>query len=208
METDEVIGSLSRELRPVRRLPRAEVRATRWALLAAASVAAGTVLLGPRHDLLSRMRDPQFLLQNAVLLLVFLICDRVAFDLSVPGSEGTAAARALPFWGVLIWGVMLTSLDAASFAVFPAGWRCVTRMASLAVVPSALAFSMLRKAAPLEPGWTGCFAFLGVASIATSGMQMICPRADATHALWWHLVPVLVFAAAGARLGAWLLRRA
>jgi hypothetical protein len=176
-------------------------------LFAIVFVTAGTFLLEPRNDLLSRLRDPLFVLANAVLLVVFLVCHRIAFELSVPGAERSTAARALAVWGVLTWGLVLAIPHATSIGAVPTGWRCISRTASLALLPSIAAFSMLRRAAPLKPGWTGFFALLAAAAIATSGMQMICAKDDPAHVLYWHFIPVLVCAAGGARLGRWLLGR-
>jgi hypothetical protein len=207
MDTEEVIRSLSRELTPVDPLAPAQVRAGRWALFAIVFVTAGTLLLEPRNDLLSRLRDPLFVLPNAVLLVVFLVCHRIAFELSVPGAERGTAARALAVWGVLTWGLVLAISHPTSIGAVPTGWRCISRTASLALLPSIAAFSMLRRAAPLKPGWTGFFALLAAAAIATSGMQMICAKDDPAHVLYWHFIPVLVCAAGGAQLGRWLLGR-
>jgi hypothetical protein len=80
-------------------------------------------------------------------------------------------------------------------------------MASLALIPSVAVFSMLRRAAALKPAWTGCAALVAVASIATSGMQMICAKGDPSHVLYWHFVPVVACALIGAHLGRFLLRR-
>ncbi len=115
--------------------------------------------------------------------------------------------RAVAVAGLLAWALVLTAGHVSPTAASSTGWNCVFRMAFLALVPSVAAFSMLRRAAPLKPGWTGSFAFIAIASVATSGMQTICPKDDPAHVLYWHFVPLLVCALAGARLGRRLLGR-
>jgi len=96
METEQFVRSLAATLRPVRRLRPARWRAVLWAVPAVLCVSIGTVLLGPRSDLLSRAANPQFWLQNALLLIVFAASSAIAFRTSVPGSEVAGHVRALP----------------------------------------------------------------------------------------------------------------
>jgi hypothetical protein len=65
---------------------------------------------------------------------------------------------------------------------------------------------MARRAAPLEPGWTGLVAGIAAGVLPALAMQLACVDAP-LHALRLHLAPVLAVAAAGALLGRLTLRR-
>ena len=203
METEEVVRSLASGLRPVRRLRPASSRAALWCAFAVLCVAVGTSILGPGADLLPKMGNPQFWLQNAVLLLAFFLSATIAFHMSVPGSEPAPGARALPLWALIAWGCMLAAGTLASpmKAAQAAGWLCVSRTALLALVPALVAFFMLRRAAPTSPGWTGCAALLSAVSLAIVGMQLVCARSDSWHVFVWHFLPATVFTLAGVLLG-------
>ena len=203
METEELVRSLARTLRPVRRLRPPRWRAALWAGLAVCCVVFGASLLGPRSDLLSRTADPGFWGQNALLLFVFAASAAVAFQASVPGSEPAVYVRALPFLALLVWGCALAGGGWMSHvaAAPAAGWVCVSRMAGLGVVPAVAAFLMLRKGAAPDPGWTGAIALLASASLSVAGMQMVCVKDDPRHIFVWHFLPAAACALAGVLLG-------
>jgi hypothetical protein len=206
METEQLVRSLAATLRPVRRLRPARWRAVLWAVPAVLCVSIGAVLLGPRSDLLSRAANPQFWLQNALLLFVSASSAAIAFQTSVPGSEVAGHVRALPLWGLLVWGFVLAggawaweSRGAAGMG--GAGWTCVSRIALLGAVPAVFALLMLRRAAALRPGWTGAIALVSAASLAVVGMQMVCAKDDPRHLFVWHFLPAAACGLAGVLLG-------
>jgi len=206
METEQFVRSLAATLRPVRRLRPARWRAVLWAVPAVLCVSIGTVLLGPRSDLLSRAANPQFWLQSALLLIVFAASSAIAFRTSVPGSEVAGHVRALPLWGLLVWGFVLAAgawawESRGEAAAGGSGWICVSRIALLGVVPAVSALLMLRRAAALRPGWTGSIALLSAASLAVVGTQMVCARDDPWHIFVWHFLPAAACGLAGVLLG-------
>jgi hypothetical protein len=205
MTTEEMVQALGAGLKPVRPLPRAGSRTVVWSLFALAWVAAGAYALGPRADLLAKIRDPAFLVEGALLVLVSVLAGRTAFLLSVPGAEADSHGRIVPLMGVLVWTcVVAGSQAAASDAV---AWSCVAKMCALTLLPAVTALFMLHRAAPLSPGWTGMFALLSAASLALLGTRLLCPRDDPRHVLLWHFIPLLALVGLGARLGRWSLSR-
>jgi len=198
-------------LTPVRRLPGLGWRSALWTIFALACVCAGTFALGARPDLAGAIRDPAFLRANALLLLVFVLSARAAFQLSVPGSDRGAAARMLPLGGLLLWGCCIAcgrsacALPPAPISI--AGLSCAVKLLLLGLAPSLMGFSMLRKAAPLSPGWTGWFALLSPGSLALLGTRWVCAREDPLHLFLWHLLPALAAALLGIYLGRRLLAR-
>jgi hypothetical protein len=75
-----------------------------------------------------------------------------------------------------------------------------------AAAPFVAAFSVARRAAPLERAWTGLLAGLAAGALPALAMELGCMR-DPLHALTAHLAPALAVTAAGALLGRLLLRR-
>lgn len=200
MRTDELVQRLAADLKPVRRLRGVGWRTLLWAVFALSCVAIGVWALGARADLPWKVRDPFYLLKNALLLSIFAASARSAFLLSVPGAERSVAARALPMAGLLLW----VCLNAAGASTEPLplaspGFPCVLRMAALALPPAVAILLALRRAAPLSPGWTGWFALLSAASLAMLGTQFVCAKDDPLHLFLWHFGPVL----AAALIGSW-----
>lgn len=206
MTTEEMVQVLGAGLEPVRRLRGAGSRTVVWSLFALAWVTAGAYALGPRADLLAKVRDPAFLVEGALLVVVSVLAGRTAFLLSVPGAEPDSHGRIVPLMGVLVWTCVIAgSQAAASDAV---AWSCAAKMCALTVLPAVTALFMLHRAAPLRPRWTGMFALLSAASLALLGTRLLCARDDPRHVLLWHLVPLLALVGLGARVGRWSLWRA
>jgi hypothetical protein len=201
MNTEQLVQTLSSDLRPVRRLPGAGVRALSWAGLAVVCVAVGAAAVGLRPDILQKAHDFGFLARGLLLLAVSALAARSAFRLGVPGEQ---SARWLPIAAALAWAGLVAAggLDGAS-----TGWLCIARIALFSLVPAAAAFVMLRKAAPLSAGWTGAMALFATASLAMLGTSLVCPKDAPAHLLLWHLAPALLVALLGAQLGRWLFER-
>src|SRR5712692_4932867 len=212
MRSEQVVRSLARNLKPVRRLYGVEWRTLLWAGFALLCVSIGTYALGPRSDLSWKIRDPAYLCESALLVLIFVFSARIAFHLSVPGAERSAGARTVPIAGLLAWVFLVAaghSPDSlAGAAVLMNGWPCVWRMTGLALAPTLAVMFMLRRAASLSPGWTGWFALLSAGSLAILGTQILCAKDDLRHLFLWHFGPVLAAALVGIHLGRWLLTRA
>src|SRR5512143_2636786 len=104
METEALARELATDLRPVRRLPAAEVRAAMWGAFAIASVAAGVAALGVRADLAAKLGDAAFVGDGAVLLIAFALAARSAFAHAVPGAATApaGAVAALAAWACFV----------------------------------------------------------------------------------------------------------
>ena len=208
MKSDDLVRSLVNDLQPVRRLRGPGQRALRWGVLALVCVFVGTCALGLRGDLPGKLHQRSYLLQNASLLLLFVLSALSAFRLSVPGLGQSMVTRGLPALGLLVWiGLLAFGWAHAPSAVLPwaAFWRsgvpCVARMGCLALVPGLALFFMLRRAAPVRAGWAGLWSLVSASSLAIVGTQWVCPKDDPLHVIVWHLGPVLVAGLVGIGLG-------
>jgi hypothetical protein len=70
-----------------------------------------------------------------------------------------------------------------------------------------LIFANLRRAAPLQPRYTGLLALLSTGALAALGTQLLCAKDDLLHVLLWHAGPLALTALLGVSLGDVLLRR-
>jgi hypothetical protein len=209
MRSEELVGSLVTDLRPVRRLRGVASRTLRWGALALSCVGLGVVALGARPDLAGKLGDPTYLCENAALLLLFVLSTRSAFQLSVPGVERGQVTRLLPIVGLLLWLALIAlrwSAEPAA-ATTPGGWSCVWRMTRLAILPSVALFFMLRRAAPQRREWSGSIALLSAGSLAMIGTQMICRKDEPSHVLLWHFGAVAIVGLIGVGVGRLLLGR-
>ena len=207
----ELIDRLVRDAAPVRPLASPAVRLARWTLAAAVCLAAGVAWVQLRHDLAETMWTASFLVQACLLLGTALLAASAALVVGVPGAEATLAMRTLPLLAIAAWAAWLVAAIVAQPGESRVWWptpapQCGVDITLLGLVPGLLLWSLVRRAAPLRPAWTGLLAMLTAAAVGAVGTQLICANDDAAHLLLWHFVPVMVLTGAGIHLGRRFLR--
>jgi hypothetical protein len=212
VRTDELIQQLASDLEPVRPLRPVSLRVAGWVVLAGASLAMVMLLMGVRRELGDTLDRADFAFEALLLLATALSAAAAALVISVPGAEQSRLVRWLPMVGgiaCLLWAAGELGLAAATGA--PTGrltfaWHCVYKTTSVAAIPGAALFLMVRRAAPMHATWAGLLAVLATTAVGVLGANIICPNDRPLHMLLWHVAPLLLFAALGAALGTWLLR--
>jgi hypothetical protein len=129
--------------------------------------------------------------------------------LRIPGLASGARAAALPlllFAAWAGWQLFEWSQQAGPPSMLGKREGCVFEVVLFALPTLALAFWLVRRAAPLERGWTGLVAGLAAGVLSALAMQLACMDAP-LHSLGLHLAPVLVAGGLGGLLGRWLLPR-
>jgi hypothetical protein len=212
VQTDDLIQQLVAEVRPVTRLRPIGLRLIAWTVLAALSFGVVLFLMGVRRELGDALDRADFAFEAALLLVTALAGAGGALVVAVPGAERSPLVR----WGPLAAGVASVvwaagELAYAAASAQPTGqltfaWHCVFKTASIAAVPGAALFLLVRRAAPLRTAWAGLLALMATAAIGVLGANVICPNDRPLHMLVWHAAPLLLFATLGALLGAWVLR--
>jgi hypothetical protein len=212
VRTEDLIQQLAADATPVRRLPPVVVRAVGWLVFAALSLAVVMLLMGVRRELDGTADRIDFTIEAALLLVTAVSAAIGALLVSIPGADPSGRMRWIP----IVLGVACVALAAgelvyAAVTGAPTGqltfaWHCVYKTTSVAIVPGALLFVMMRRAAPLHAAWAGTLALLATAAIGVLGANIICPNDRPLHMLLWHVLPLMLFAGAGAALGRWLLR--
>ena len=214
VETEDLIGRLAAELRPVRRLPHPLVRAAAWIGFALAVIGLLAAAVGPRHDLMERLGQPHEMAQLLFCLATGVLAAVAAFELSLPGRS--------PYWALLplppavAWVASLGMGCLAEVArmgpqalVFGTSWECF-RFIVLMGVPLALSLLwMLRHAGPIRPVPVAALGGLAGAALSAAGLSLFHHIEAALLVLVWHggatLVVVACFLLAG---HAWRARAA
>jgi hypothetical protein len=212
VRTEDLIQQLAAEAAPVRRLPHVAVRAAGWLVFAALSLVVVMLLMGVRRELGDTVDRVDFTIEAALLLLTAVSALIGALLVSIPGAGISGRIRWTPVaLGIACVIIAAGELAYAAVTGAPAGqltfaWHCVYKTTSVAIVPGILLFVMVRRSAPLHAAWAGTLAVLATAAIGVLGANIICPNDRPLHMLLWHVLPLMLFAGAGAALGKWLLR--
>lgn len=182
--TPDLIESLSKNLKPVRRLRPPVTRAACWLLLAAVVVGLLSVSQGIRPDLATRIHDPSFAAGMIGAILTGVLAAVAAFLVSLP--DRSRLWLLLPAPAVVLW---LTNIgyqclgDWVSFG--PDGvsigeaTRCLATLVLTSLPLSLAMLVMLRYAAPLRPTAVTCMGSLSVAAITATALSLF-HSADAT----------------------------
>ncbi|MEO8482775.1 MAG: NrsF family protein [Acidobacteriota bacterium] len=209
MKTDELILQLAKSALPVTPLPSPFVRLLRWLALAAALAAVAVLAIGPRADLAVAVTRPTFVVSLLALVVATLSSAAAAFVLSVPGAGRSSLQRALAVAATLawplVWFLVLANAGAGRGRLFHAG--CALEIAILSAVSGGALIAMLRRAAPLQPAWTGGIAATAAVTVASAATQVICPIDTAPHQLVGHILIASIVGSAGFLVGWPQLRR-
>jgi hypothetical protein len=209
VQTDRLILELSKQAKPVKRLPPVYQRCLCWLASALLCLGVGVALMGLRSDFAEKWMEFSFALQAALTLLVASLSAIGAFTLSVPSENKSALTRVAPLVALVCWLIyLLVSLITSSRAKLStgSGLVCAQDILILALPPAAMLFIMIHRAAPLMIKWTDVLISLSVAAFGALGTQLICRNDDLLHMMLWHVIPVLMIGALGAVLGQPLLR--
>jgi hypothetical protein len=126
---------------------------------------------------------------------------------------GSMLGRSLPWLvttsvatPVAIVGWMLLAASASADGNAVGGWRCIVTAILIGLGSLAAFLAVQRQGDVAHPVATG--AALGVASGAWADFLMVmsCPASSMTHRLLCHIAPTAILAAAGAALGAFVIR--
>lgn len=209
MDTDKLIGSLSRDLKPVKPLA---PPLRRTAVFTACAMLAALVLVlaaGAREDAAHVLHSPRFIAENTLMFLSGALAAFAAFHLSVPDTKIRKPVLVALLLATTAWLVLSLSccgdLQNHGSHLHP-GFHCLRDLAAIAVLPLVAAFILLNRAAPVWSGWAGYGMVLSVASFAAIGMRFLCEEDSSTHLLLWHYAPVLFLAVIGIFLGKTLVK--
>lgn len=200
MTTDDLVLALTKDLGPVRRLPRVGPRTFGYCVGGLAVAAVILALYGLRADWRQKLGDAEFLREEAALLALFTLSAWGALRLCVPG-RGSWLVRILPSVALGVWLLFILSREAGLHELGPAGVKCVARLSMVAVLPLAALGVALHRSAPLEPGRALGYGLWSVTALGVFAMQWLCTRDSALHVLVWHAGPVVLAGLAGLGLG-------
>ncbi len=213
MNTNELIANLSAEA-PSKTLGTPSYYALRLGAVLAVYAIGVQMFLGLRPDLALQFTRPMFSVEIALLALLSLTSAAAAILSMYPDAHQQQGALKYPyaiFALLVVFMAFQLTLPHDPMMVIPValdahGMECALCIASVAVVPSALIFGLLRKGASVHPLRSGSFAVLAASAIGGLTLRLSEANDSLMHMVSWHYVPTLLFAALGAWIGKTLLK--
>lgn len=211
MDTDDLIGKLAADLKPVAPLQSPLTRAWRFTGFALLFVAASIFLSGGmRPDARELITQPQFIAEAVMMLVSGILSAFAAFHLAVPDTRIRKPVLTGLVIGTSVWVLLslvcctehFTGHGVADEHDF--GLHCFRDLLAVSVIPVIAAFVMLGRGAPVWKGAAGYAMALSTASFSAIAARLMCPNDAPIHLLLWHFLPVLGFAFLGIVIGRFL----
>jgi hypothetical protein len=213
VRTEDLIGDLAIELRPVRRLPSPGAQAALWLGLAVVAIALAVALHGLRHDLAARMLLPHEVAQWLASVATGVAAALAAAMLARPDRNWRWALLPLPpllAWGLSLgWGCLadLARMGPAALTL-GTSWGCLRFIILLGAPLTALQLWLLRHAGPVRPVPVLLLGGLASAALCSAGLSLFHHLDAAVMVLLWHGGAMAVLVLLGWLLGRPLLLRA
>jgi hypothetical protein len=200
-----LIGSLSADLTPVRRLPPPWVRALIWLGIVPA---AGVLLVATRTLLpaLGIVGNDPFMLPGAYASLATAILAAIAaFELSLPDRSDAWALLPLP--ALAVW-IVLNGLGCLATLAIPGAQTtptqflvCFSLILGISIPLTVAMIVMLRRTRPLRPLRVGILGGLAASAAAATLLVLIHPHDSAVLDLAAHALAVAVIIGLNLLLG-------
>lgn len=210
MRSEELIGRLSAELRPVRRMPRPAWQALIWLTLAASAIAVAVAWAGFRPDIGQRMQLAFDVGQWIAAILTGIAAAFAAAMLARPDRPASWAWLPVPplaaWFATLGWGCMADLDRLGPDAMRPhTSWSCFRFILGLGTPLTAALLLLLRHAGPVRPTPVLVLSGLASAALCSAGLTLFHYLDAALMVLLWHGCAAAAVAAMGLLLGRPLL---
>lgn len=212
MSISDLITSLSQET-PKPRLQPPGYFAARLGAVLAVYVIGIQFFLELRPDVLAQFSRPMFALEILLLALLTVTSTISAVLAMYPDAYQKRRLLNVPYavFTVLIAFMLVQFLLPydTRMVISPLdgqAMECAICIASVALIPSALIFALLRRGASVYPWRAGSFAVLAASGIGCLTLRLSEANDSLLHLAVWHYLPTLFFAALGAVIGRFMLR--
>lgn len=175
--------------------------------------AAVQYFLGLRPDLFMQLTRPWFDVEIFLLAALALSSVIAAVIAMYPDAYQQPRWLKLPYAIFIVLAVLVIAqlgmpLDARMVMPKPGAhaMECALCIGSVAMLPSALLFGILRQGASVRPMQAGAFAVMASSAIGCLTLRLAEANDSLMHLASWHYLPTLIFASVGALIGKWLLK--
>lgn len=193
--THELIRRLAADNRPTPALPSPPWRMATWLALSAPFIALAVIIASPRPDLLEKLTESRFLIEQIAALGTALTAAMAAFCATVPGLP--AWRLFMPLLPLTIWlatlgqGCFVRGAEQGITALTPDP-LCFPVIAAIGAVPAAIIVAMLRRGAPLMPKVTMAYGALAATALADFGLRLFHPVDASLTVLVWQFGTVVI----------------
>lgn len=212
LDTEQLIGQLAAEARPVRRLAPPLRRAVLWLTVAVLVIAAIVAVMADAATLARTFGRTDALLGWIASVLTGVAAAVAAFHLAAPDRRARWAVLPLPV--AALWFATLGAgcyIDWVRFGpdglALGTSFSCLLFVALVSLLLGAPLMLLLRHALHVRPVATAAAGGLAVASLASAGLELFHHLDARVMVLVWHLGAVALVMAFSAAASGVLARR-
>lgn len=211
MKTEDLIASLTHDLRPVRRVRSPELATTLWLAGAALAMCVAVVYFGPREDIGARLASGADLPQMLAAVATGALAAFAAFQRALPDRGwqwGLLPVPAIAVWlATLGWGCLREVTASGPEALYlSTSWQCIGFISASSIPLGAGMLWLSRHAAPLRPVPVAALGGLAAAALASAGLTCVHDLNAAAMVLVWHGMAVALVTAAASLVGPRIMR--
>jgi hypothetical protein len=178
--------------------------------LAIPYVALVVIVMSPRSDLVAKLSDTAYVIEQVAALATGVAAGLAAFASIVPGFD-----RRILLLPILLFAVWFASLGlgcirswlrfgAEGLSLQP-DWVCFPAIVLVGLVPAIAMAFMLRRGAPLTPHVTAALGGLAAAGLGNFGLRLFHAQDASIMVLVWQMGTVFVLTALAGWAGRFLL---
>jgi hypothetical protein len=210
MGTDKFIQMLVEIAQPVRQLPRPWIRTTLWLALAIPYMALVVYVVSPRTDLVEKMSDARYLIEQLAALTTGVAAAAAAFASTIPGYDRKVIllpVLPLAAWlGTLGQGCVETWMQFGSNGLLlQPDWFCFPAIILVGAMPAIARAVMLRRGVPLFPHLSTALGALAAAGLGNFGLRFFHSQDASLMVLVWQFGSAFALTALAGFLGRYLM---
>lgn len=198
-QSDDLINRLTSDLEPIKVIQFGLKELIKVVFVGLICVFAAVIISGIRTDIREVVITKQFIFHTATLIILCLISILTAFSLSIPSQDIQPFYRR-PIFYIVIYILSLLSLFLTTsdpFLYLGHGFTCFIEILSISILPAALLFYFIRRAAALRRDFLGVMVLLSGVSFGLLGVQLTCTDESLIHLFFWHLFPSFLIMGTG-----------
>lgn len=210
MDTNSLIQQLASGSNPTRPLSNPWARTAVWLAISVPYVLLVVLIISPRGDILEKLGDSRFLIEQFAALATGFTAAAAAFASTIPGYNRKYLL--LPVLPLAAWLATLgvgCLLDFSHHGVngitFHADWFCIPGIVIVGIVPGLTIALMLKRGAPLTPTLSTSLAGLAAAGIGDFGLRLFHPEDSGLVVLVWQLGTVFMLSLLAGWAGRYVL---
>ena len=210
MNTEKLFQRLSECAEPVRPLRHSSIRTAAWLALSIPYVALVVFMMSPRADLVEKISDFRFVLEQGAALATGISAVTLAFATSSPGRNHKfffVPMLPLAVWlGSLIQRCLIDWMQLGPNDFwFQPDWIYFPAILLVGALPAIAMAVMLRRGATFTPYMTAALGGLAAAGLGNFGLRLFHPQDVSLIVLVWQVGAVIVLSTLAGCIGRYYL---